>query len=132
MGFKTDHIVKLLQLNGIGRRTALKIFDLAKDEVINDDSDLNEFLLKCSTNKDLRRFHGIARSDIVDAINRSEEILENSAKENITILSISDADFPGPLKLIEDRPILLNFKGNFKELNSRFGVALVGMRDPSE
>jgi len=44
MGLKTDHIVKILQLEGVGRKTAFKICDIAKDESIKTDGDLLNFL----------------------------------------------------------------------------------------
>jgi hypothetical protein len=44
MGLKTEYIVKILQLKGVGRKTAFKICELAKNEIIDNDFDLQEII----------------------------------------------------------------------------------------
>jgi len=37
MGFKTDQIVEILRHKGLGKKTAFKICDLAKEEIFDND-----------------------------------------------------------------------------------------------
>lgn len=132
MGLRTEQIVKILQLEKIGRRTAHKICDRAKDEIIDNDNDLKDFILGCIANKWVQKLPIYTNQDFEEAFKEAEKIIEKSERLNISILSIYDKDFPNLLKAIPDKPILLNFKGRYKELNNYQGVAIIGTREPTK
>jgi DNA processing protein len=132
MGLKTEQIVKILQLERLGRRTALKICDLAKDTYLANDFDLQEFILKCITGKLVQRLPYYTNTEFNKAFQQGQSIMEKSDRAGVTVLSIFDNDFPQSLKEIQDKPLILNMRGNYKILNSINGVAIIGTRDPTD
>jgi DNA processing protein len=66
-----------------------------------------------------------------DAFNRAEEELKFVEKNNIKILFFSDCAYPKRLRLCEDAPILLYFKGN-ADLNHTPIISVVGTRMATE
>jgi DNA processing protein len=131
MGLKTEQIVKILQLKGLGRKTAFKICDIAKDEFFDNDSDLQDFILESIANRKVQRLKEYSNHEFIIAFKKGEQILEESDKAGVKILSVFDEHFPIMLQDIIDRPIILNFKGNYKELNTHDGIAIIGTRNPT-
>lgn len=129
MGLSTDQIVKILQIRNFERKTAFLICDILKDETINDDSELKESILHCSGIKNFE-LPSFAADDLNRAITSGNNICRMSENSGIKILSFYDEDFPNSLRTIEDCPIILNFKGNYKSLNDIKGVAIIGTRNP--
>ena len=132
MALRTEQIVKLLQLKSLGRKTAFKLCDFAKNQVINTDYDLQEFLLGCIAQNKVQRLPFDTKEELSKAFNQGESILSKSEKAGIKILSTFDEKFPKDLKGIHDKPIIINLKGNYSELNSRTGIAIIGTREPTE
>jgi DNA processing protein len=132
MGLKTEYIVKILQLKGVERKTAFKICDLAKNEIIDNDFDLQEIILGLIVSKKIHRLQEYTTAELNIAFEQGEQILEKSERAGIKILSTFDSDFPDYLKDIHDKPIVLNFKGNYKNLNNHDGIAIIGTREPTK
>lgn len=132
MGLKTEHIVKILHLKGIGRRTAFKICKLANHEIIDNDFDLQEFIIGLAADKKISRLQEYTKAELGIAFKQGEEVLEKSERAGIKILSAFDNDFPEYLKNIYDKPIILNLKGNYKNLNNHDGIAIIGTREPTK
>lgn len=61
-------------------------------------------------------------------LDRAEEILENCARLNIRIITLSDAEYPERLRAIPDVPCLLYVKGIWPDFDSEAAVALIGTR----
>ncbi len=61
----------------------------------------------------------------IDKINL---IMEQMWKENIKFITFSDENYPHKLKLIEDSPYGLFYKGNLNKLNKNINLAVVGSR----
>ena len=61
-------------------------------------------------------------------LDRAEEILENCARLNIRIITLSDAEYPERLRAIPDAPCLLYVKGIWPDFDSEAAVALIGTR----
>jgi len=132
MGLRTEYIVKILQLKGVRRKTAFKICDLAKNEIIDNDFDLQEIIIGYIVNKKIPRLTQSTKADMGVAFEQGEQILEKSERAGIKILSTFDSDFPEYLKDINDKPIILNFKGSYKNLNNHDGIAIIGTREPTK
>jgi DNA processing protein len=132
MGLTTEQIVKLLQLKSLGRKTAFKLCEISKNQVIDNDYDLKEFLLGCIAQNKVQRLPFYTKEDLSNAFNQGLTILSKSDRAGITVLSVFDELFPSDLKEIHDSPIIINVKGNYRELNSRPGVAIIGTREPTE
>lgn len=62
----------------------------------------------------------------------AKQILKQSEKEKIKIITISDIEYPQNLINIVDRPFVLYAKGNYKLLNKENKIAIVGSRECSE
>jgi len=131
MGLKAEHIVKILQLRSLGRKTAFKICEVSKDEFIDNDRDLEEIILGYNANKQGYKLPDYSKNDFIDAFKKGNDLVEKSYGANIKILSFFDNDFPKQLKEIQDCPIILNFKGDYKQLNSLHGIAIIGTREPT-
>jgi DNA processing protein len=132
MGLKTEYIVKILQLKGVGRKAAFKICDLVKNEIIDNDFDLQEIIIGFIVNKKISRLQEYTKAELSIAFEQGEQILEKSERAGIKILSAFNSDFPEYLKDIHDKPIILNFKGNYKNLNNHDGIAIIGTREPTK
>lgn len=131
MGLKTSDIVKILQLKQLGRRTAFKIYDIAKDHIVENENDLIEFILDCSASNKIQRLPMYTKSECLTAFEKGENIIEKSESSGIKILAFFEDDFPKTLQGIQDKPILINVKGNYKEINTHTGIAIIGTRKPT-
>lgn len=69
--------------------------------------------------------------DVREAMYRAENIYNKCLKEKIQIVGVNESIFPGTLKSISDRPILLYVKGNLEVLSLTPTVAIIGTREPS-
>lgn len=62
----------------------------------------------------------------------AKQILKQSYKEKIKIITVEDIEYPQELKNIENKPFVLYSKGNYKLLNEKNKIAIVGSRECSE
>jgi DNA processing protein len=69
--------------------------------------------------------------DIKLALEEAEAIIEKSNNSNIKMISYLDKDFPPLLKLIDDYPVLLHYKGDINTLQEK-SVAIIGTREVSD
>jgi DNA processing protein len=67
---------------------------------------------------------------VAKARKSSEQIMLESEKNGISIITYLDESYPAMLRSIPDKPLLLHFKGNLSALESPT-VAIVGTREPS-
>lgn len=64
-------------------------------------------------------------------IARAEEEIKSAKKQNISIISYLDKEYPANLFILDDAPIILYVKGNYHILNNDKTVAIIGTRKPS-
>lgn len=107
---ETEHIIKILQLKNLGRKSAFLICDFYKEELIADEHDPKEAVLKFISHKK-GRLPLYSKADFSKAFQRGDEIIEESRKRGINITSYYDSDYPQTLKEIDDSPILLTLRG---------------------
>lgn len=131
MSLKTEHIVKLMQLKGLGRSSLRRLLDIKFNRQIINDKDLTDFLNFAYHDKLIPNLQNYSSSDITAAFRKGNEILELSEKLGISIIPNNHTDFPQLLNLIDDPPVILNFLGEYKSLNKIHGVAVIGTREPS-
>lgn len=131
MGLCIKHIIALLQIKGVGRKTVFSIANTV--EGINfSDKDFLIFLSSFLKKNILKRIESTAFNDIEDALNKAQMIIENSLKEQINILSFYDDEYPTILKEISNPPIAINYKGNLNILKEKKGIAIIGTREPTK
>lgn len=128
MAFKASDIVKIMQLRGMGRKTAWKV---VKEEFSGDSADVKDFIIELSRSKKFTRFPEYSRADIAAACEKGNRILEESDRLDVKITSAFDAGFPLALKTIDDPPLIINTKGSLTRLNALTGVAIIGTREPN-
>lgn len=125
----TEHIVFTLQIPNIGKKTAFKIFMLYDEKAIKSDSDLIAFLLSINKRSKISKVLKSIDINIIEgAIEVGKDILRKSKENNINIISFFDKDYPERLKLQIDRPLIINYKGDIKNLSSR-KICIVGTRE---
>lgn len=130
MGIRIESIVNLLQIRGMGRRTAFKIckhldFSPKSDEWY-------DVLLKFALENPNVRMPVLNKLEVEESFKKSEQIFEKSENAKIKILSYFDYEYPESLKSIADPPLIINVKGDVNKLKTLVGVAVIGTREPSE
>lgn len=116
-----------MSLPNVGRKTAFKLLN-ALTYNISSDKDLIDFV---NDNANLLR-NPLTQSDFIKAFNKADETINKSLNAGIRIINFYDPNFPTLLKSLDDAPLLVNAKGNYRDLNSKPSVAIIGTRDPSD
>ncbi len=122
--YNKELILTLLNINGMGRKT---INNLLKENLPK--------TLECHNilsfiNK-INKFSFLKIEDIIQSQTKAKSIISYCNKNKIGIITILDKNFPNKLKIIDDNPVLLFYKGNINCLNYTKSIAIVGSRFPS-
>ena len=67
----------------------------------------------------------------IEKINIAERIKEESRNLGISYCTISDENYPGALKNIPGRPVVLYYRGTIGILNAYKSIAVIGSRNCS-
>lgn len=124
------HIISLLHLKGIARKTVFKISNYL-NTYFDSDNDFIDTIVHYQTKSVIPNLKNVKPDDVKFALEKSNEILRISEERGISIITFYDKEFPIILKNTSDPPIILNCKGNLNALKS-FGVAIIGTREPTE
>ncbi len=122
-------VLVLMQLKGVSRKTIIKSFVLNSGMECTTDV-IKEVIMRA--NIEDKRLKGFSTSEIEEAINKADKIIEDGLKQNIQIVTYLDANYPKRLKNIIDQPTVLYYKGNIECLNKKDTVAIIGTREPTE
>ena len=125
---KTKHILTLLNLPGIGRKSVYKILSISFSIPTNGYELIEEIT---HLKKIIKRLKIPSRNDIQKAGDKAQKILENSHNENISVISILDKRFPKKLADCPDPPVIINVKGDVHSLNKSPSIAIIGTREPT-
>lgn len=122
------HLIKLLSLPRIGRKTALKLIQELSFNVLSD-NDLMDFV-----NENGKKFKlpSYTKNEFETAFSGAEQIIDNSQKLNIKMVSFQDASYPKLLSRISDLPLILNYIGDIKVLADNPCVAIIGTRESTD
>lgn len=131
MGLKNKHIIALLHIKGVGRRTVFSIAN-SIDGLYFSDNEFLEFLDSYFKNNIIKRVDISAFNEIENTLQKAQLIIENSLKEHVNILSFYDDNFPLSLREIPNPPIIINYKGNIKLLKEKKSIAIIGTREPTD
>ncbi len=117
--------VWLTTVHGLPLRTQTALLDrfqtpeavfLADREALEQSGLLSERELQALERRDLRR---------------ADQVLEDCRREQIGIITIRDAIYPGRLRAIDSPPLVLYYRGNLLAFDSLPVVAVVGARSAS-
>jgi DNA processing protein len=121
-------ILTLLNTIGIGKGTVKKVLDFKN--LPTRTIEMVEFL------EELKITNSRIKVPTLNQIEKGQEIanevIYNSEKLGIKILSPFDHDFPERYKNIPNGPVLIHVLGNTRCLNELNSVAIIGTRDPSD
>ena len=101
MPISNNYLFTLLQLPGIGVTTANKIVRYSDSQEIEISSaiDLNDLIKACIDNKLISNKLQFSNSDINEAINKANNIIDKSNEADIHIISKYDKDYPQNLTI---------------------------------
>ena len=119
-------IQALLLCKGVSRKIINKLHSDIKS-CVNESE-----VLGVITHLNNNRIDEITIAEFRKKISISENLKENSLKQNISILNITDEQFPSRLRKINDPPVLLYLKGDISKFENCINVALIGTREPSQ
>lgn len=122
-------VLALMLLKGISRKTILKSFLLSPGMECNL-STFKSIIDKAGI--DNRRIKSFSEKEIKAAIDKADEIVEQSLTLDINIVTYFDKGYPERLKFISDPPAILYYKGNISCLTEMNAVAIIGTRKPTE
>jgi DNA processing protein len=118
-------ILTLSCLPKVGKKTIL-YFIKEMLEKPKDEKDLLDRFIEIKDNN--RRIMVPTLEQLKEAINKSEEIILNSQRQNIKTIDILNENFPKKLKYINNAPSILFYKGNYNSLINDKSVAIIGSR----
>ncbi len=129
MKFKIDihFIIALLQLPKAKRKTVHRLLQNL-DRDINSMADLIEYVAEGG---DTQWMSYLSAGDFDTALKKARKISQDSATNNIKMVSILDNRYPNLLKACDDPPIILNYIGDIDLLSSKPTIAIIGTRNPS-
>lgn len=127
MKLRTETIIKLLQVKGIGRIKILRLSEMV-DFTPSSDQELAEVLIE---NFGALKAPPISKVEILESFRKAEVSLEKSLRLGIKTVSLFDSDYPSLLKNTPAPPLILNIIGNYLSLLDYPAVAVIGTRDPS-
>lgn len=119
--FYLTALCKIRELSPSLIRTLLENFG-SPQRIFKASSDELEIFLKRDKVDKIRKFN---------EWKEIETLLKSLEREKISVLSISDPNYPSLLKEIYDPPVLLFYRGSIERID-HFGLAIVGSRKVSE
>ena len=127
-----NEIYALSRIKGIGPKAISTILDHLEASSIDSIKDVDLALLL--NDKRLGRYKNIIAENLSwDTFENHIKIAKNKIAEieekNISVVCITDENYPPLLKLIKDAPVFLYCKGNLSLLASSNNVAVVGTRN---
>ena len=116
-------IIALSALKGIGPAFVKKVVSNSTFENTNLIQEIKE--ITTANNKPFDD------DTIYEAVETAKEIIYNCKEEGITIIELTNSDYPTLLKEIKDPPSVIYCKGNLDLLCSKT-VCIIGTREPNE
>ena len=120
------YVLSLLQLPGVGRKSAWK----AVNAITRVPANSQELFEELSNPNGLRTSATVA--DVAEAWQQTDRLLEKATTLNIQALAATRPEFPAWLRTIPDPPLVLFLKGNVECIKTPLSLAVIGMREPTE
>lgn len=124
-----EYILTLLQLPNVGRRTASKILSYT-DCIPTTAEGIREVFEKSKLH--IKKLKIPETHEVYKAMEDAYLIKKQCEERDIKIITTLNKDFPEKLKVINDPPVLLFYKGNFECIKEDKAVAIIGSRMPTE
>lgn len=128
----SQSLIALMSLRGFGKKTVLKLFrEFYANGIYVGSPGALLSAVEIFAEK-TPRVRVPLLSELVDAYDQANLIIEKSVAENIQCISLFDENYPSRLKKIPDPPLVLFAKGNVEALSHDVAVAVIGTREPSD
>ena len=121
-------VFTLINIPKVNRKTINYLLNVTDISSLDENDMLSAFTQAKATNK---RIAIPTVESIRTARNKAEEIINETKKQGIGIMTILDEDFPERLKEINAPPVLLFYKGNKECLSEKKSVGIIGTRTPT-
>jgi DNA processing protein len=120
-------IIALLKLPKIKRKTAYNLLNNLDRDILS----IGELIEYIADKGSTKLKEALSIDDFATALKTAYSILEESANNNIKMVSVLDDDYPKLLRTIDDPPIILNYIGDIRSLTLKPTICVVGTRNPS-
>lgn len=126
--FRTEEILALKSISGIGNQTILRI--LRGCDNFFDLLDLDFIKFKEITKlKDAERVYELLQKNNENEIIKAVKKIEEYEANNIRVIGINSNYYPNRFRNLNDKPVILFCKGNLELLNWDHSIAVIGTRD---
>jgi len=132
---RTDYILTLALIPGVGRATIKKIIDASLQPDLysfnkSSEQDLRSIfeLLQFIRRKYVKTLHF---DNFKKYYEEALKKLELSRNEGVHVINITEDYYPPKLKSLNDPPVLLHIKGNIDVLKKPKAIAVIGTREPT-
>ena len=122
-------ILTLLSIPKVGKKS-VGYFIKYMQEIPKNENDIIDIFIDIKN--DNKRIKVPTLEEVKLAYERAEEIVSLSKKQNIETIDILHKDFPKKLKLIENAPQVLFYKGNYNAIINENTLAIIGSREASK
>ena len=121
-------ILALLSIPKIGRKSVDYFIKYMKEKPTNENDIVDIFVELKNNNK---KINIPSVEEVKIAYEKAYEIVRVSKKQNIETIDILNPNFPKRLKIIENNPQVLFYKGNYNAVINDYSIAIIGSRDAS-
>lgn len=126
---KIAYILALLKIPKVGPKTAEFILSNCKSDI----SSVTELLHGFEASKKYRPSMYIpSLNEIENAYAKALAVLRMCDEQGVRVLTVDDIHYPARLRELPDKPLLLYVKGSVTALNTKYSIAAIGTREPSE
>ena len=122
-------ILTLLSIPKVGKKS-VGYFIKYMQEIPKNENDIIDIFIDIKN--DNKRIKVPTLEEVKLAYERVEKIVSLSKKQNIETIDILHKDFPKKLKLIENAPQVLFYKGNYNAIINENTLAIIGSREASQ
>ena len=122
-------ILTLLSIPKVGKKS-VGYFIKYMQEIPKNENDIIDIFIDIKN--DNKRIKVPTLEEVKLAYERAEKIVSLSKKQNIETIDILHKDFPKKLKLIENAPQVLFYKGNYNAIINENTLAIIGSREASK
>ena len=122
-------VLTLLSIPKVGKKS-VGYFIKYMQEIPKNENDIIDIFIDIKN--DNKRIKVPTLEEVKLAYERAEKIVSLSKKQNIETIDILHKDFPKKLKLIENAPQVLFYKGNYNAIINENTLAIIGSREASK
>ena len=123
-------LLALLQLPGIGKKTAIKFVENSELVTLQSAEQLFETVKKCTLLSEKVRSQCTVEA-CEEAFSSAKLSIQSSIENEVEIITYGSSSYPSVLSMSEFAPAVLYCKGNTGLLKSKQSVAVVGTRSPT-